>query len=412
MSGAAAHPIGDLDLIDLTDPHTFQRDDLPDMWRAFRDRSPVHWHPARGDAPGFWALSRYPDVLAVYRDADRFWSEGGTVLATLLAGGDSAAGKMLAVTDGVRHREIKAVLQRSFSARVVARINERIRARTRRLVAEVLDAGEVDFVPRVAEQLPMATIGDLLDLPAADLPMLLRCNKLALSSDTGTTSPLESVAARNEILLYFADLVAARRRNPGDDVVSALATARINGSPLREDEVVYNCYSLIIGGDESSRVAATGTVLALARHHDQWRALLDGSASVATATEEALRWTTPAMHFGRRATADVEIAGVRVRAGDIVTLWNTSANFDETEFADPGSFRLGRRPNRHLALGHGPHFCLGAFLGRAELSGLLDCLRDLVGGIEVTGAPRRIYSNFLFGHSSLPVVFRPRRSAR
>ena len=269
-------------------------------------------------------------------------------------------------------------------------------------------AGEFDFARRVAERMPIGTIADLMDLPETDRPMLLRCNKLALSSDTGTTTPLESIAARNEILLYFADLVAARRRNPGDDVVSALAWATINGEPLREDEVVYNCYSLIIGGDESSRVAATGAVLALHQHPDQWRALLDGSVPVEAATEEALRWTTPAMHFGRRAAVDQILAGVRIHAGDIVTLWNTSADFDEAEFAEPERFRLGRTPNRHLALGHGPHFCLGAFLGRAELSALLSCLRDTVATIDVTGDPRRIYSNFLFGYSSLPAVFRTR----
>ncbi|GAA3348214.1 cytochrome P450 [Amorphoplanes nipponensis] len=402
MSGA------DLDLIDLTDPHTFQRDDLHAMWRAFRARGPAHWHHPRGDVPGFWVLPRYADALAVYRDAEHFSSEGGTVLTTLLAGGDSAAGKMLEVTDGVRHREIKAVMQRSFSPRVISRTTERVRERTRQLIAEVAGAGAFDFAARVGEELPINTIADLMDLPTADRPMLLRCNKLALSSDTGTTTPLESIAARNEILLYFADLVAARRRDPGDDVVSALAHATVNGAPLREDEVVYNCYSLIIGGDESSRVAATGTVLALAGHRDQWQALLDGSVAVEAATEEALRWTTPAMHFGRRAATDVTVAGVDISAGDIVTLWNTSANFDETEFPEPELFRLGRRPNRHLALGHGPHFCLGAFLGRAELSALLGCLRELVGGIEVTGPPRRIYSNFLFGYSSLPVEFRAR----
>lgn len=399
--------MGDLDAIDLTDPRTFRRDDLHAMWREFRARSPVHRHPGRDGLPGFWVLSRHRDVRAVYADAEHYYSEGGTVLTTLLAGGDSAAGKMLEVTDGVRHREIKAVMQRQFSPRFIGRITDQLRRRTRAQLAEVVGAGEADFVERVAERLPMGTIADLMDVPAADRPMLLRCNKLALSSDTGTTSPLESIAARNEILLYFVDLVAARRKEPGDDVVSALVQAEINGAPLTDDEIVYNCYSLIIGGDESSRVSATGTVLALAEFGGEWRRLRAGEVTVADATEEALRWTTPAMHFGRRARTDVTIDGVRVGAGDIVTLWNTSADFDETEFADPEVFRLDRRPNRHLALGHGPHFCLGAFLGRAELSALLDALREMVGAIEVTGPPRRIHSNFLAGYSTLPVVLRP-----
>jgi cytochrome P450 len=110
------------------------------------------------------------------------------------------------------------------------------------------------------------------------------------------------------------------------------------------------------------------------------------------------------MHFGRWARADVTIGGVRIGAGDIVTLWNISANFDEWEFDDPETFRLDRRPNRHLALGYGPHFCLGAFLGRTGLSALLTCLREMVGDIEVTGMPRRRHSNFLAGSSTLPVV--------
>ena len=127
---SAADRIGDLDAIDLTDPRTFQRDDLHEMWRAFRSRDPVHWHRPGDGTPGFWVLSRHADALAVYRDAEGFISAGGTVLTTLLTGGDSAAGKMLKVTDGVRHREIKAVMQRSFSPRVISRTVERVRSRT------------------------------------------------------------------------------------------------------------------------------------------------------------------------------------------------------------------------------------------------------------------------------------------
>ena len=133
------------------------------------------------------------------------------------------------------------------------------------------------------------------------------------------------------------------------------------------------------------------------------------SSRRASAVEEVLRWTSPVTSFLRTAVADAELAGTPIAAGDPLLLIYAAANRDEAEFGPSAStFDVGRTPNHHVALGHGPHFCLGAFLGRAELSGLLSCLRDMVGGIEVTGTPRRIYSNFLFGYSSLPVVFRPR----
>ncbi len=147
-----------------------------------------------------------------------------------------------------------------------------------------------------------------------------------------------------------------------------LATGTLEGKPLTMDEIVVNCYSLILGGDETSRLSMTGAVAAFLEHPHQWRALLKGEVEVSTAVEEVLRWTTPAIHFGRSALEDVPVGdrGQEIKAGDIVTLWNTSANMDEEVFADPGRFDLARTPNKHIAFGYGPHFCLGAYLGRAR----------------------------------------------
>ncbi|MFB8179407.1 cytochrome P450 [Streptomyces sp. NPDC055966] len=391
---------------DLTDPRTFLAPDaeLVEMWRRFRSQSPVHWHEVEGRAvPGFWVLSRYEDVMGVYRDNKRFTSEYGNVLATLLEGGDSAAGKMLAVTDGRRHRELRNLMLKAFAPRVLEPVVAGVRARADRLVRSAVEAGDCDFAKDVAEHIPMATIADLLGVPAADRDDLLVLTKEALSTEDESSSAEEAVVARNELLFYFAELAAVRRKDPRDDVLSVLTTSTIDGEPLTEQEIIFNCYSIIIGGDETSRLSMISAMRALMEHPEQWRRLTSGDVTVESAVEEVLRWASPAMHFGRRVREDVEIGGRLLRADDVVTLWNSSANYDESLFADPGSFDLGRTPNKHVAFGYGPHFCPGAYLGRAEIAALLSALRTHVAEAVPNGPARPIHSNFLHGYSSLPV---------
>jgi cytochrome P450 len=398
--------------LDLTDPQTFLDVDLPAMWRRFRTEQPVHWHPATGRTPGFWVVSSYADVVTVYRDNQRFTSERGNVLATLLQGSDSASRKMLAVTDGARHRDLRTLMLRSFSPRVLEPVVAGVGERTRALVAQALEQGELDFVTDVADHIPINTIGDLMDIPAADREQLVAWNTQTLSRHSADDGEMEEWMARNEILLYFSDLAAKRRRHPGDDVISVLATATVDGEPLDEDEIVFNCYSLILGGDESSRMSSVGGLIALSQNPRQWRALKDGSVALDSATEEVLRWTTPAMHFGRRALVDVHLRDQVIKADDVVSLWNSSANFDEDVFDDPYTFDLARTPNKHVAFGHGPHFCLGAFLGRVHVNAMLDALRTMVGEIHLQGPPKRLFSNFVHGYSGLPVALTAEHSTR
>ncbi|MEU8501936.1 cytochrome P450 [Streptomyces lavendulae] len=389
--------------LDLTDATTFVRHDAYEFWGEVRKSRPVYWH--RGN-PGFWVVARHADVLSCYADVRSLSSSRGTVLDVLLSGGDSAGGKMLAVSDRPRHRELRNLMLRAFSPRVLSAVEEKIGQRASQLIKTVTRRGDFDFAAEVAEHIPMNTICDLLSIPEADREKLLRWNKQALSSDDAEFERLDSLEARNEIIGYFMDLARHRRSAPGDDVISMIATAEAGGRPLTLEEVALNCYSLVLGGDESSRVSAICAVKAFAEHPAQWRALREGSAAIDTAVEEVLRWATPAMHFARTAIRDMEIGGRRVRAGDIVTLWNTSANNDETVFDQPRRFDLARSPNKHLSFGHGPHFCVGAYLGRAELRALLAALTESVTEIEVRGNPTPIYSNFLNGYGSLPVAFR------
>lgn len=393
---------------DLADPATFADHDLTAFWRTLRDTSPVHWNPPTADRRGFWVLSRHADILDVYRDDTTFTSERGNVLVTLLEGSDAGAGRMLAVTDGPRHHELRKILMRALAPRALRSVGAAVRANTRRLVREAVARGECDFALDIAGRIPMNTICSLLDIPDGDRDFLLTQNKLALSADHDSgADEAASAMARNEILLYFQDLVEQRRAAPGDDVVSMLVDSTIDGAPLSDEDVVLNCYSLIIGGDETSRLTMIDSVHTLAAHPAQWARLKNGDCGIGTAVDEVLRWASPSMHFGRTAVRDTAIHGVTVHAGDIVTLWHASANRDERVFDRPEVFDLGRTPNRHMSFGHGPHYCVGSYLAKIELSELLTALRDLTAGFERTGDAPRIRSNLLTGFSRLPVRFRP-----
>jgi cytochrome P450 len=401
----------DLAGIDLADVRLHADHDLTLVWRHLRDERPVHWNPSPGTAAGgFWAVTRYADVLAVYRDHRRFTSTRGNVLATLLHGGDSAGGRMIAVSDGPRHRAVRSLLSAPLGPRGLSRLRDQVHTTARRLVRAAVERGRCDFAREVAAHLPLLTICDLLGVPDGDRPFIREQVALALGSDRPAQPPAEVWLARNEILLYFRMLTRDRRASPADDLVSTLAHGRIDGEELSEDEVILNCYSLILGGDETTRLSMTGAVAAFAERPAVWRRFAAGEFGTAGAVEEVLRWTSPAMHGGRTAVEDVELHGERIRAGEVVSVWTVSANQDEREFPRPGVFDLGRSPNRHLGFGYGSHFCLGAYLARLELTALLTVLRELVGHIEPAGPPGRIFSNFLAGCTSLPVELTPAAS--
>ncbi|MEU3563464.1 cytochrome P450 [Kitasatospora sp. NPDC006786] len=399
-----------LDTLDLGDPATFADHDLVGFWRTLRDTAPMHWNPPVGGRRGFWVLSRYDDIMATYRDNVNFTSQRGNVLVTLLEGGDAGAGRMLAVTDGPRHLELRKILQRVLSPRVLDEVAQTVRVNTRQWIREAVESGGCDFAEQIASRIPMTTISNLLGVPERDRDYLLSLTKTALSADDEDVDEVDSEMARNEILMYFMDIVEERRESPGEDVISMLIGSAIDGVPLTDEDVVLNCYSLIIGGDETSRLTMIDCVRTLAAQPEQWRRLKQGEVAVETAVDEVLRWASPTMHFGRSVERETELHGVRLRQGDIVTLWHASGNRDERVFARPEEFDLGRTPNKHLAFGYGPHFCVGSYLAKVEIAELLKALRDFTVGFEQTDEALPIRSNFLTGFSTMPVRFDPDHS--
>ncbi|RJQ81267.1 cytochrome P450 [Pseudonocardiaceae bacterium YIM PH 21723] len=394
--------------LDLTDPATHLRPDLSEFWAEQREGQPVAWHPPSAGRPGFWVVSTHALATEVYRDNVRFTSEQGNVMETLLRGGDSAGGRMLAVTDGPRHRAVRRELIKSFSPANLASLRIRVRAAMRELVANATTTDSCDFAVDVAPHIPLTAICDLLDIPEADRPQLFIDASTSLASQEQYADELEATLARNGLLLYFSRLSKRRAAGPPrDDLIGTLIEMTRGPLALADDELVFNCYSLLLGGDETTRLALVGTVKALAEHPEIWARLRAGDLDQDVFVEELLRWTTPALHVGRVAVTDTELGGTAIRAGDVVTVWNNAANFDDAEFHEPHRLNPDRAPNRHLSFAYGPHFCLGAALARIELVALLDALAELVSDITVLGEPKYIYSNFLAGMHSLPVRFTP-----
>jgi novobiocin biosynthesis protein NovI len=393
----------ELEQIDLASPILHAEYELDAVFRYLRANRPMYWQQPRGEQPGFWVISRYADVNEVYKDKAHFTTENGNALATLLTGGDSASGAMLAVTDGVRHHQVRNLLSKGFSPRMLDLIANSLRETVDELLLAALDRGECDAAEDISANVPLGAICDLLEIPQTDRKYLLGLTAHAWSTDYADEPPEESWVAKNEILLYFSKLLKERRGGDREDMVSLLANCQIDGDPLNAAEQMANCYGLMIGGDETGRHAITGTILALIENPDQWRALKNGDVDLKTATEEALRWTVPSLHGGRKATGDVVINGQQIKPGDVVSVWISSANRDETVFDAADEFKLARTPNKHFTFAYGSHYCLGHYLGRMEVYAVLDGLRRLVGDLEQIGEERWIYSSILHGMGSLPI---------
>ncbi|MGW0607470.1 cytochrome P450 [Streptomyces sp. NPDC002644] len=390
--------------IDLLDPEPFRRDDFWDTFAWLRANAPVYRHP-EPDGDGFWVLSKHRDIVDVYADSDTFSSARGMRLGSEPAAVAAVTQRMLIVSDAPHHTRLKRALYQAFGPQQMPRLEALVTGVVADLVAEAAEAGELDFID-LAKQLPNRVVCAMMGIPRADWAWIG-----ALTTDA-FDSPDETVRsnAHSEIFLYFIELLAERRARPGTDLVSQIAHDTLvdegdgTARPLSDEEIVFNCNGVLSGANETTRYSAAGAVHMFARLPEQWELLRRlGPGGVAPAVEEILRWTTPGVHALRTALRDTEIAGTPVAAGDRVTLWNVSANRDEDVFTDPHAFRVDRRPNRHVAFGHGRHLCLGARLARFELGALLTEMLGALDGFELTGPALFNSSNFTWGITSLPV---------
>jgi cytochrome P450 len=394
--------------VNLKDAELFRTGRFWDVLAWLRANDPVHRHPD-GDG-AFWVLTRYHDIAAVYADHETFSSRYGMRLDSNPDAVAAVSQRMLIVSDPPDHTQLKRVLMRVFAPRELPRIERLVRDVVREVIADGVEAREVDFL-EVARRIPNYVVCALMDLPRSDWDWVGHITTDAFEGDDDAARE----AAHGEIFLYFEELLQQRREHPGEDLVSRVAhdERETDAGPRRlsDEEVIFNCNGVLAGANETTRYSAAGGMLALAQRPDQWRALREaGAGGIEAAVEEILRWTVPGMHALRTALRPARIGDVPIAVGDRVTLWNGSANRDEAVFPDADRFLVARSPNRHLTFGAGRHLCLGARLARLELTVFVEELLARVAGFELTGEPVFNASNFTWGLRALPLRLTPLRA--
>lgn len=397
---------------DVTDADLYADGDPLPVWRDLRASAPVHWNGTSIPGEGFWAVMTYEPAVRVYKDSAAFTSEQGMRLGSGRHGVDAAAGKMMIVTDPPRHTRLRQLMNSAFSPRRTAEMEQTMRDVLNPLIDDAVERGSVDFVTEIAAVLPAAIVCHIMDVAreehGAFTDMTSKAFGASLGAEGGPVSVAASTRANAKIFAYYAKLLEQRRAQPGDDVVSTLAHGEVDGVPLTDTEIIMNCNGILLGANETTRLASAGGLLALIENPSEWQRLRDGEVALDTAVEEILRWTSPAMHMKRVARIDTELGGHTVLAGETVAIWNPSANRDEAVFDRPDTLDLGRKPNRHLAFGMGSHFCIGAALARVEMRVMLQILVDRLAGAQLAGPVRKMRSNFMWGVERMPVTLLPK----
>ena len=406
-----AAPLSSLEIID---PDHFAAHGYPHAaWQRLRREAPV-FRCERGAPLPFWALTRHREIAQVSCQPRLFASGPRT---EIVAAADAPQVHGLITMDPPEHGRFRQLVVERFTPRALGRL----RAQVEVVAREVFDAllatsaeGECDFVRAVAEPFPIAVVAWMLGVPAEDHLLVRRwTNEVVGALDPEfhrgeETAQATQARAVGEMVAYLGDLVARRRTEPSDDLLSFLAHARPGGAPVPEEEIIAFAVLLMVAGNETTRNATSGGLVALLEHPDEWRRLRADPALVPTAVEEVLRWTSPVVHFARTATADALLGGQKIRAGDALALFYASANRDEEVHEDPFAFRVDRRPNRHLAFGVGEHVCLGAHVARVELRAILAELLRRVERCELAGPVVRLRSATVGGLKSVPVRYRLR----
>jgi cytochrome P450 len=407
--------------VDLTDLDLWARGAPYQEFARLRRESPVAWSDEAPPDSGFWSVTGYQDIVTASRDVAAYSSSRGISFEEP-TDEDMAARRTIIDTDPPDHTKLRKIVSGSFTQRAVAVYQHFVAGLTERVLDDGLADGELDFVDAVAKEVPIRVLARIMGLPEARLGRFIDLgDRLIANTDPDIT---DVVWGRDDTDAYRRfpfrspygkqlwdlgrEVIAGRLRSPGDDLLSTLLRAEVDGDRLTETDLDNFFSILVVAGNETTRIAIAQGVLAFCQHPEQWERLRADPDLLDAATEEVLRWSCPTHFMRRTAAADTELGGAKIRAGDKVVLWYVSGNRDEAEFADPETFDVGRSPNRHLSFGRGgPHLCLGAHLARLEVRIVLAALARRVARFELAGPPRRIRSNFTNGLKSLPVLARP-----
>jgi cholest-4-en-3-one 26-monooxygenase len=399
------------DLADISDADTYARGVPHDTFRALRAAAPIHFQKER-KGRGYWAFTRYEDIVAASKDPQRFSSaRGGTNLEDFSEEDLSLIRLIMLNMDPPQHAKFRRLVNYGFTPLVISFLEPRIRAVTTQILDRIAHRGEVDFVPAVAAELPLQVIAELLGVPMEDRPKVFDWSNRLIGFDDpefGTSTEDAKVAAM-EVWMYANQLAEIRKHAEGQDLASILINSEVDGFRLTEAEFDAFILMLVVAGNETTRNLISGGMLALFEHPEERARLAADPDLMPSAVEEMLRWVTPVTCFRRTAACDTEMRGVKIRENDKVVLYYASANRDEAVFPHPDRFDVGRTPNEHLAFGVGEHFCLGSSLARLEIRIVFTELLRRFPDIALAGPVSRLRSNFLNGIKHMPVRFTPER---
>jgi methyl-branched lipid omega-hydroxylase len=411
-----------LDDIRLGDIEQWMRPDREGIFAKLRAERPVSFHdepippPDLGfdfpQGPGFWALTRYADVMQVSRDPDSFHSAPTSTVGDMPAEIAEWLGSMINM-DAPKHTKLRLIVNRGFTPRQVARIDDSVREQAKEIVERVAPMGECDFVREIAAALPLQIICDMMGIPREDTQQIFDLTNVILGvGDPEYVQTMEQLmAAGMGLFQYGIALAQDRLDHPRDDITTQLMQAEVedeNGKHrLTTAELGSFFLLLVAAGNETTRNAISHGMHALTEHPDQRKVWTSDFDTVSpTAVEEIVRWATPVINFRRTATRDVVVGGQEVKTGQKVVMFYNSANRDERGFPDPFRFDVSRTPNEHFGFGAGgPHFCLGANLARREIRVMFEELLRRLPDIEITGEPDMLQSNFIHGIKRMPCAW-------
>ena len=391
----------------LTDAALYAGDPYP-TYAWLRANAPVYWDAASN----LWVCSRYDDVVRISKDPVTFSSAGGVLM-------DSDQQVSLVTTDAPRHTRLRKLVSRGFTPRMVAQYGQRIRAIVGELLDRMAPRGAADLVEDLAVPLPLYIIADMLGIRGEDFQRFHEWSDAMIGSAGHFHDPVVLERAANAYIeygTYLSEVFEDRRKHPRDDLVSILVGAQQEGvlapdeEAMENDEIIMFMTLLLIAGNETTRNAISGGMLALMEHPEQREALRRRPELIDAAVEEVLRWVSPIIGFRRTATCDTSVRGQAIQAGERVLMLYQSANRDEAVYPTGDRFDVTRDPNPHVAFGIGAHFCLGANLARLELKLTLQALLERLPDMRVApeATPVRQASTLVRGIASLPVVFTPR----
>ncbi|MDH4168329.1 MAG: cytochrome P450 [Acidimicrobiia bacterium] len=402
--------------IDLWDMDAFQRQEHHEMLTELREADPgIHWIDEGDHGPGFWAVTRLEHLREINRQPELFSSNaGGTQMQEVEEDGSMGAAQrdsLMLSMDPPKHTRYRRLVSRGFTPRMIGLLEDYLQNRTRIIVDGVCEKGQAEFVTELSAELPLQAIAEMLGIPMEDRQRIFDWTNSMIGSDDPDFVQTEEdvMTAFTELYLYSHQLQVERRETPGDDIITTLLNADVDGEALDETEFDMFFLLLCVAGNETTRNSITRGMMGFFEFPDQWTKFVsDPDRYMSTMIEEVVRWATPVLNFRRQAVQDYELGGVQIREGDKVVMWHIAANRDPRAFDDPWVFDIERSPNDHVGFGGGgPHYCLGANLAKMEIRLMFKEIAERLPDIRQAGEVAYLRSNFIGGIKKLPVEFTP-----